>query len=115
MTSNASIGVTLAWTVIIVFSELLAFYLIQKNVDDQSGLNSNLIVAALLFGIVVTYSFRQILLGGTNIPLANFYWIIFSQFGAVLIASLFFNHQIHTKDWIAIVLLFLSLFISYIG
>lgn len=112
----SSIVVTLAWASLIVISELLAFYLIQKNVDDQSGwLSANILISALLFGIVVTFSFRQILSGGTNIPIANLYWIILSQLGAIIMAYVFFNQNIYTKDWIAIVLLFASFMVVYMG
>jgi hypothetical protein len=110
----SSIVVTLGWASLIVIAELIAFYLIQKNVDDQSGwFHSNIIISVLLFGIVVTFSFRQILSGGTNIPIANLYWILLSQFGAIIMAFAFFNQQIETKDWIAIVLLFTSFLVTY--
>ena len=112
---QTNVLVVLAWTFLIVVSELVAFYLIQKSVDEQSGLSVKVIVSALLFGIVVTYSFYQILYGGTNIPIANLYWIIFSQLGSILIAYYFFNQTIYTKDWIAIVLLFFALIIIIYG
>jgi len=101
----------LGWTFLIVVSELIAFYLIQKNVDEKLGFTVQVIVASLLFGIVVTYGFHRILHGGTNIPIANLYWIIFSQLGSVIIAYYFFNQTVYLKEWIAIVLLFISLFI----
>ena len=113
--SQTNVLVVLAWTFLIVVSELVAFYLIQKSVDEQSGLSVKVIVSALLFGIVVTYSFYQILYGGTNIPIANLYWIIFSQLGSILIAYYFFNQTIYTKDWIAVILLFFALIIIIYG
>ena len=115
MYTISKISVAVGWTSLIVLSELLAFYLIQKSVDEGTGLNSGVIISSLLFGLIVTFSFRQILLGGTNIPLANLYWIIFSQIGALLIASLFFSQAIYLKDWIAIVILFIALIVSYMG
>lgn len=114
-TPQTSIWVTLSWTFLIVASELFAFYLIQKSIDEQSGINYKVILSAILFGLVVTYSFRQVLLGGTNIPIANLYWIIFSQIGSVIIAYYFFNQKIHIKDWIAIILVFVSLLITIYG
>lgn len=113
--SQTNVLVVLAWTFLIVVSELVAFYLIQKSVDEQSGLSVKVIISALLFGIVVTYSFYQILYGGTNIPIANLYWIIFSQLGSILIAYYFFNQTIYTKDWIAVILLFFALIIIIYG
>jgi hypothetical protein len=113
--SQTNVLVVLAWTFLIVVSELVAFYLIQKSVEEQSGLSVKVIVSALLFGIVVTYSFYQILYGGTNIPIANLYWIIFSQLGTILIAYYFFNQTIYTKDWIAVILLFFALIIIIYG
>ena len=113
---STNIIVTLGWASLIVISELLAFYLIQKNVDEQSGwLTMDIFISVLLFGILVTFSFRQILSGGTNIPIANLYWIILSQIGAILMAYIFFNQQITTKDWVAIIILFVSFLITYIG
>jgi hypothetical protein len=106
--------VTLAWTSSIVIAELIAFYLIQKNVDQQaSWINLNMVIAIFLFGIIVTYSFRQVLLNGTNIPLANLYWIIFSQLGAVLMGYFLFDTKIQLKDWIAIVLLFVYVIVTF--
>ena len=32
--------ITLAWTFCIVIAELIAFYMIQKNIDDQEGIIS---------------------------------------------------------------------------
>jgi hypothetical protein len=113
--SQSSVIEVLAWTVLIVLSELLAFYLIQKSVDEQSGFNIKVIFSALLFGVIVTYAFRQILNGGTNIPIANLYWIIFSQIGSIIVAYYFFNQSINLKDWIAIILLFISLLITIYG
>ena len=115
MYTISDISATIGWTSLIVVSELLAFYLIQKSVDEETGLNSGVIISSLLFGVILTFSFRQILLGGTNIPLANLYWIIFSQIGALLVASLFFSQSIYTKDWISIVILFIALAVSYMG
>jgi hypothetical protein len=115
MSTISDITVTVGWTALIVSSELLAYYLIQKNVDEESGLHIGVIISALLFGVIVTYSFRQILLGGTNIPLANLYWIICSQVGAILLALSFFNQAIYLKDWIATVLLLVALIVSYMG
>jgi hypothetical protein len=106
--------VTLLWTSSIVIAELFAFYLIQKNVDEEaSWININMIASIFLFGIVVTYSFRQVLLTGTNIPLANLYWIMFSQIGAVIMAYILFSHKIQVKDWIAIALLFVYVVITF--
>ena len=113
--SKSSVFEVLAWTSLIVASELFAFYLIQRSVDDNSGINYKVIFASLLFGIVVTYCFYKILHGGTNIPIANLYWIIFSQIFSVIIAYYFFNQTIHLKDWIAIILLFISLLIVIYG
>ena len=110
--SQSNTIVVIAWALLIVIAELTAFYLIQKSVDEQSGIFSvKMIVSALLFAIVVTYSFRQILYGGTNIPIANLYWVIFSQIGSVLLAYYLFNQKIYIKDWIAVVLLILAVFI----
>jgi hypothetical protein len=111
---SQSFLVTLAWTLSIVTAELIAFYLIQKNVDEQaSWINLNMVISIFLFGIIVTYSFRQVLLTGTNIPLANLYWIIFSQLGAVIMAFYFFNQKIQIKDWIAVVLLFVYVIVTF--
>lgn len=111
---SQSFLVTLAWTVSIVVAELIAFYLIQKNVDDEESiLNYRIYLSIFLFGIVVTISFRQVLLTGTNIPLANLYWIIFSQLGAVIMAYFLFNHKIQIKDWIAILLLFVYVIVTF--
>jgi hypothetical protein len=111
---SQSFLVTLAWTFSIIIAELIAFYLIQKNVDDkESILDYRMIISIFLFGIVVTFSFRQVLLTGTNIPLANLYWIIFSQLGAVIMAYFLFNHTIQIKDWIAIILLFMYVTITF--
>lgn len=113
---QSNIIVVLAWALLIVSAELTAFYLIQKSVDEQSGIfNVKMIVSALLFAIVVTYSFRQLLYGGTNIPIANLYWIIFSQIGSVLLAYYLFNQKIYIKDWIAVVLLIFAVFIIVYG
>lgn len=106
--------ITLAWTFCIVIAELIAFYMIQKNIDDQEGIISyRMFLSIFLFGIIVTFSFRQLLLSGTNIPLANLYWIIFSQLGAVIMAYFLFNDKIQIKDWIAIILLFIYLLITF--
>jgi hypothetical protein len=111
-----SMVVALAWASLIVITELIAFYFIQKNVDDQSvWYTASMIFSVLVFGIVVTFSFRQILIGGTNIPLANLYWIILSQLGSVIMAYFIFNQQILTKDWIATALIFISLLVVYFG
>lgn len=95
------------WTSIIVFAELVAFYVIQKNVDDNQAklFSSRFVVACLLFGLVVPYSFQKVLSGGTNVPLANLYWIVFSQLGSILLGSLLLNQNIKSKDWFAVVLL----------
>jgi hypothetical protein len=115
-TTQSNTIVLVAWALLIVVAELFAFYLIQKSVDEQSGLFSvKMIVSVLLFGIVVTYSFRQILYGGTNIPIANLYWVIFSQVGSVLMAYYLFNQKIYIKDYIAVVLLFLAVIIIVFG
>jgi drug/metabolite transporter (DMT)-like permease len=113
--SQTNVLVVLAWAFLIVVAELIAFYLIQQSVDEQSGLNVKVIVSSLLFGIIVTYSFYQILYGGTNIPIANLYWVILSQLGSILIAYYFFNQTIYTKDWIAVILLFFALIIIIYG
>lgn len=113
--STIDFSIAAGWTSLIVISELLAFYLIQKSVDEESGLNIGIIISALLFGIIVTFAFRQLLLGGANIPLANLYWIIFSQIGALILAVFFFNQIIYIKDWIATVLLIVALMVSYMG
>ncbi len=111
---SQSFLVTLAWTLSIVLAELFAFYLIQKNVDDQDSVfNYRMFLSIFLFGIVVTFSFRQVLLTGTNIPLANLYWIIFSQLGAVIMAYILFNQKIQIKDWIAILLLFVYVIVTF--
>lgn len=115
VTTKSSIFEVLVWTFLIVIAEILAFYLIQKSVDDNSGISFKVIIASLLFGIVVTYSFYKILSGGTNIPIANLYWIIFSQIFSVIMAYYFFNQMIYLKDWIAIILLFISLIIVIYG
>ena len=115
MSSISDISAAVGWTSLIVASELLAFYLIQKSVDEETGLNSGVIISALLFGIIVTFAFRQLLLGGANIPLANLYWIIFSQIGALIVASFFFSQAIYIKDWIATVILLIALMVSYMG
>jgi hypothetical protein len=111
---SQSFLVTLAWTFSIVIAELIAFYLIQKNVDDQEGiLNYRMILSIFLFGIIVTFSFRQVLLTGTNIPLANLYWIIFSQIGAVIMGYFLFSAKIQIKDWIAILLLLVYVVVTF--
>ncbi len=115
MTTSGSFWVSLAWTALLVTSELIAFYLIQKSVDDNSGINAGVIISALLFGIIVTYSFRQILINGANIPLANLFWIFTSQIGSLLVAYLFFNHRFYMKDMISIVLLLTALLVVYFG
>ena len=108
--------VVIGWALLIVIAGLTAFYLIQKSVDEQSGIFSiKMIVSALLFAIVVTYSFRQLLYGGTNIPIANLYWIIFSQIGSVILAYYLFNQKIYMKDWISVVLLIFAVFIIVYG
>jgi drug/metabolite transporter (DMT)-like permease len=114
-TSQTNVLVVLAWAFLIVVAELISFYLIQQSVDEQSGLNVKVIVSSLLFGIIVTYSFYQILYGGTNIPIANLYWVILSQLGSILIAYYFFNQTIYKKDWIAVILLFFALIIMIYG
>ena len=111
---SQSFLVTLGWTCSIIIAELIAFYLIQKNVDDKEGiLDYRMIISIFLFGIVVTFSFRQVLLTGINIPIANLCWIIFSQLGAVIMAYYLFNHKIQIKDWVAILLLFVYVTVTF--
>lgn len=119
MTENDNRGNTgsaLAWTSLIVIAELWAFYLLQKNVDEKASLISGKVIfSILLFGLVVPYSFRKILLGGTHVPIANLYWIVLSQIGSVLLAYYLLNQKIKMKDWIAISLLFLAVIITVFG
>ena len=119
MTENNQNGTTstaFAWTSLIVIAELWAFYLLQKNVDEKSSLLSGkVILSVLLFGLVVPYSFRKVLLGGTNVPIANLYWIVLSQIGSVALAYYLLNQKIKLKDWIAISLLILAVIITVFG
>lgn len=104
----------LSYTFCIVIAEIIAFYLIQRNVDEQEGIiNYRMFLSIFLLGVIVTFSFRQVLLTGTNIPLANLYWIIFSQLGSIIMAYFLFNQKIQIKDWIAIILLFVYMVITF--
>ena len=111
---SQSLVVTLGYTFSIVIAELISFYLIQKNVDEQEGILSyKLFLSIFLLGVIITFSFRQILLNGTNIPIANLYWILFSQLGAIIMAYFAFNQKIQIKDWIAIIFLFVYVIITF--
>ena len=111
--NNGNTGSALAWTSLIVIAELWAFYLLQKNVDENGPLFSGKVIfSVLLFGLVVPYAFRKILMGGTHVPIANLYWIVFSQIGSVALAYFLLNQKIKMKDWIAISLLFLAVIIT---
>ena len=107
--------ITLGYTFVIVISELIAFYLIQKNVDEQEGIiNYRMFLSIFLLGVVVTFSFRKILMTGTNVPLANLYWIIFSQLGTIFMSYLFFNITIKLIDWIAIIFFFIYFIVAFL-
>ena len=78
----------------------LAFFHCQKEAEFEYYGNRTRVE-----GRVIEY--------GTNIPLANLYWIIFSQIGAVIMGYFLFSAKIQIKDWIAILLLLVYVVVTF--
>ena len=104
------IGSTLGWITVVAAAELLAFYLLQTSLTESNPLY--LVGACLLFGIVVPLAFRESLRSGTNVPIANLYWIVFSEIGAVLLAYFVFKQTLSKREMVAIGLLLVSFFLA---
>jgi multidrug transporter EmrE-like cation transporter len=104
---------TLFWITIIVAAELTAFVLLQKSIDSKKNRLFYITTSILLFTIV-PLAFRETL-KVNSIAMSNFYWIVLSEIGAVIVGYLFFTQKLSTREWIAISLLVLASIITLTG
>lgn len=102
------------WVTFIVAAELAAFALLQKSVDSPKNRALYITTAILLFGLVVPLSFRE-MLRGSQIAIANLYWIVASQIGSVALGYFVFKQKLATKDYAAIGLLLLATMVQVFG
>jgi multidrug transporter EmrE-like cation transporter len=99
------------WVTLIVAAELTAFALLQDSVDHHAP--GKVVVAMLLFGIVVTLSFRESLRGAA-IAVSNLYWIILSSLGSVALGYYLYDQKLTSRQYIAVGLLVAATTIQFI-
>jgi len=101
----------LVWVSFIVAAELIAFWMLQKSVDTPKHAALYITLSILLFGLIVPLAFRQTLTS-TQIAVSNMYWIILSQIGSIVLGYLAFNQKISGRSMVAVVLLFLAVWVQ---
>lgn len=94
----------LFWVSCIIAAELTSFWLLQQSVDKPEKSGIYIFLSILLFGLVVPLAFRETL-KGTQIAVANLYWIIASSIGSIILGYFAFNQQLTTKEYVAFALL----------
>ena len=94
----------LFWISCIIAAELTSFWLLQESVDKPEKSGIYIFFSILLFGLVVPLAFRETL-RGTQIAVANLYWIIASSIGSIILGYFAFNQHLSTKVYIAFGLL----------
>jgi multidrug transporter EmrE-like cation transporter len=91
----------LLYITMIVSAELTAFTLLQKSIDKPDHAALYITTSILLFGLVVPLAFRETL-RGTQIAIANLYWIIASVIGSIILGYVVFNQQLSKKEYIVV-------------
>jgi multidrug transporter EmrE-like cation transporter len=98
------------WITLIVILELISFTLLQKSLESEKNKAAYIVISVILFSLV-PLAFRESL-RGSQIAVANLYWILLSQIGSIILGYAIFNQKFGSRETFSVVLLIIAALVT---